>query len=282
MLFFEFRKVAKRILIEASVMKVSVALRIPRRLQLLTSGFLVVTCVMLLPHVAAGDEPNQVSLAKAVRSSIADRSIAFDPPAFRYDEESKILYYFLGGRKTSSRVSQTPLQYPTDLQVQIELIREYRAGQINFWRPYLQNLESIVGDELKLISTFRGSDEQMLTKLGEYNEKAHSIFMDAVNTSARNRGMTAKKQYGAGGLWKVDLAPMPDGAKVYYLDKFDYSLVQKSGNLDKLTFWNQSSATSVQLANGNYYFRAKWSDGRNTTTGIIPINADKSIVLTPD
>jgi hypothetical protein len=236
----------------------------------------------LLFATRAHGQLDRRSLAEEVRKGIDDHSIHIDPPKMDYDESRKTLTYNLGGRRRGLTEGRTALQFPTDLQISIELIRKYRANQLAFWQPYLQKVEAIVAEDLGLVARFQGTQEQLLGKLAENDQKALDIFMDAVHTSAKNKGMTASALAQGAGVWTVSLKPQPQNAKIYYLNRFDYSIALKAGKEKKITSWNQAANASIGLANGNYYFYAVWPDGKSTITATVPITSDQTVNLSPD
>jgi hypothetical protein len=236
--------------------------------------------LFLTPSAVWGQLTRQ-DLSSSIRNAIRHDEVAFDNPLFKYDYKSGILGYQLGGRKEGAVRDRTILDYPTNLQFQIELIRIDRHDALDFWKPYLKRLETIVDGQLAAIANNRGK-KNLVKRLSELDDRAKDVFMEAIEASAKETGLKPEGLAGVDGLCKVRFSVIPEGGKVYYITRFDYHLAKKAGVEENISSWRQPENVEEFIPAGNYYFCAKWALGKSTVTEEIRITNDKTVSLSPD
>ena len=177
---------------------------------------------------------------------------------------------------------ETPLGYPILLQKTVEEFRTYRPLQ--FWDPYLAQVEKLVADQLAIINAQQLALPKLHESLIELQEKGFAIIDNAIVASARSRGWTARRQERAaapqaGPPTFLRVSTVPAGAEVYHLSKSGYDRLVRYKGDRRLSEWVPSKKNGTNWTNyagtgpGAVYVVAYWADtGRSKVVG--PIEVD--------
>lgn len=248
-------------------------------------SWMVAVPVLVLVSQQAPAEITQPELAQIVKKAIQEKSVPFIFPkvtvangVLNYNP-GKILYPGYKGKPNQ------PLGFPADVQFTIELIRKYRAGQIEelaVLEPFLVRMETILKDELTLIDKHKGSQEQLLKQLAGRDDQARAILREGIRAWAAKQGLTVAKDDVLRVIHPtVTFQTVPAGGTVYYLSAVDYALYKAAGILQQSDRWNQVPGQQLDMR-GVFYFRAAWPGGKTKQTAKILIDNDLTLSLQAD
>jgi hypothetical protein len=243
-------------------------------------------CLALFAGGARADL-TQARLAEIVKKALQKGTVAVEEVAIQ--ETADHISVDLGGVKRAAPVAgedaleppaRKPLEYPIDVQFQVEIIRKYAAGgRRRFWQPYLAKLEDVVGRELALIARHRGRREDLLRQLERCDREAEDVLdaavADLVKRSGKPRSMFAQAPQETPLRFKTN----PDGASVFYLTVVDYEAAKELGVEGKLQTWTEVPSRRAVLPYGYYYFFARWPDGKTRMTGKVKVADNQEVLL---
>lgn len=221
------------------------------------------------------EQLNQELSVKRVRAAALSQKM--EEPKFILPENGKREYWYdfgpsLYGRREVPEYSALAM-YPIGLQHTVETLRKFRPG--NFWTPYLNQVESIVQQQINLLRNTRIQREAMARQVRTLSIQAYQILDNAVIQYAQSQGWTAKlsiKAPAAGPSVSVAVSVQPAGATVYYLSEYQFRTTAKLGlkairdfnrNWNRFGRVNNNVAAQAKLPiSGAVRFYAVWPNGR--------------------
>lgn len=244
-----------------------------------------IACVLCTVPDTCFGKLTQKALRARILKGINNHSLHLLEPRFNKpsDQDHPPTYgYLLGGR--SDITAGKPLDYPVNLQCTIEALRKYRAT--GFWQHYLTNAETIIDEELKLISNHTGSRSDLMKSLEKLNAKGYGILEGAVKSFANSKGWQAEKMAMEPAAFELEVTTTPLFARVYYLSKWDYDTLLFAKLLSDHKHWNEAGVTQKESRSvfvygaGSYHFRIIWPQlQKDYTSGVYKFDGPQDLTF---
>ncbi len=241
--------------------------------------------VIAISHcqVAFGDI-SQRSLQKLTENLIAQGGAPVDPPKFIWDEPS--LIYFLG--YVGCDCPDT-WQIPLQAQFQVTLIRRYRndRSQRRFWSPILRDVESEIGEMLRLIQRGNMNENELSKALLKRGETIRQLYQNNLSDLAKKNGKQGANSGAPKFLrFSVTFISEPLGATIHLVSAVDEEIYDYFTNNNlPLNGWKPQkimiNAGRPRPLYGKYILRATWKNGRSAKD-IITVAKDGRITVMPD
>ena len=209
-------------------------------------------------------------------------------------DQTKFYYCFGGMCKLIGVAPLTPMEVPLATQCKVESVRMRIASwQPKFriiWETRLSQVEEIIGNELALIATHKGDEQDLFKQLEENRRQADELFFDGVRYFAKREGrqmaawteckvtLTASATEGVEVTIKTDPAK---GSSVSYMRSGDYRLERATKKRDDDMTWRLVTINPVIL-NGKYFFRASWKTGERRSPFPVEAINKGEMVIEPD
>jgi hypothetical protein len=217
-------------------------------------------------------EETIAEIKKAAAELIKSDSASIKKPVFEYNEDGRILEYYLGGVRTGSLElkADDPYLLLFEKQIQIEALRDLLkrkapAEERDYWGPPLALVEQILLDAARDIQT-TGSKGDLQAKL-----EARSNLIDSAFTSlhqsivrlAKDKGYTARRvgdRGPASDTFTVRIMTEPSGGRVRVLTWAKYVECSKLKQCGDTWPWRALVSETENMI-GAYFYSAEWNGG---------------------
>lgn len=235
----------------------------------------LLVCTVRMTYAA---ELDHAKLRLMVEKSIATEDSTLDLPTVRQVDGK--LFVTLGGLRKGYVAAMTPLDFPIESQFMAEAVRRSTDTTIpqSRWRNVAELLDRAAGDHLLTIRNHTGDTKSLVATL----TKSHSDLLQSLDSTlgGSDNNVTIQTPKAAG-KYRVTVKTMPEKAAVFYVTVFKYQVLRDAGKLDEDAEWNEVF-DNPNFLGGNFYFRARWEDGRERSTGKVEIDRRSNLTLTPE
>jgi hypothetical protein len=178
-------------------------------------------------------------------------------------------------------------QFPVRSQYVLESIQlqPFFAQNQGVWRPAIVACEKLIAEQVAMINQCNETDTEdmhiVVKKLHDTNRQITSQLESAVSKTAKNKVAVRKfDQTVTYASYLVNFKLMPDNGQLYYLTVWEHRILARIGKDKDYTAWHDALAGRAKMI-GQFYFHAKWPDGRTHDTGIVPVFKDQDLVFSP-
>lgn len=210
----------------------------------------------------------------AATELIKSDSASIKKPVFEYNENGKVLEYYLGGVRTGSFEMQDgdPYLLLFEKQIQIEALRNLLkqkapAEEQDYWAPPLALAEQLLLDAARDIQTVSGKAE-LRAKLEARSNLIDSTFTFlhlSIGRLAKDKGYTAKRvgdRVPASDSFNVRILTDPSGGRVRVLPWVKYIECSKLKQCGDVWPWRELVSETENMI-GGYFYKAEWAGGRS-------------------
>lgn len=234
-------------------------------------------------QIALGDI-SQKSLQEMTEDIVEQGDVKILPPEFDWDRPS--LSYYLGHVDFDC-----PNRWRTPLQAQftVTLIRRYRNDrfQRRFWEPVLRDVESEIGEMVRLIQRGNMNERELSEALFKRSKKIRELYQSNLSDLAKENG-----KQGAAPMcpdfekFTVTFISDPPGAKirlVVAVEQEYYDLLREQN--EPLHGWTPRSIMVKDRQQipiyGKYILYADWPNGQSAKD-VIRVRGKCTIEVMPD
>nr|MDQ3818071.1 hypothetical protein [Acidobacteriota bacterium] len=225
---------------------------------------------------ASGPTPEETvaEIKKAAAELVKSDSASIKKPIFEYNENGKVLEYYLGGVKTASLElpADDPYLLLFEKEIQIEALRDLLkqkapAEEQDYWGPPLAIAEQLLMDAARDIQT-TGSKSELRAKLeGRSNlvDSAFTFLNLSIGRLAKDKGYTARRvgdRGPASDTFTVRIVTEPSGGRVRVLTWAKYIECSKLKQCGDTWPWRELVSESENMI-GAYFYHAEWAGGRS-------------------
>jgi hypothetical protein len=186
-----------------------------------------------------------------------------------------------------------PFYFPTKGQFLVEVIRKFRNSPAarQAWEPHLTRAEAVIAKELQIVHQCLGEQaagpvsNETIGALWDCDEMVHRLVIGYLDRLASQRGQVVRRlpprmQGEPLFAHRVQLAPQPEDAELYYLSEWDFGRWSYTpGLLSDLKRWKPVSPEGIPLA-GECRFLAIWkSENQVRSSGYVYRNITKDDVV---
>lgn len=229
------------------------------------------------------------TIKKAAEQTVNSDSAVLKKPVFEYNENEKLLEYYLGGIRVGSfeMESDDPYLVPFEKEFHVELLRtlfKRKAPDEMFWVTNLDRAETLVLETIRDIQNTPNKEklqkliDQRLEQFGE----AFGLLHTSIRKFAQSKGYTAKR-VGDRGLasdsFPVPVKKDPANGTVRVLPWTKYVKCRDLRLCGNNWPWRQLVSETENLI-GEYFYEADWGGGRRND-GKIDIRNSSPITFRP-
>lgn len=246
------------------------------------AAMLTLLCVFAAPLTIRGRQvaPKKLTaeetfaeIKKMAIETAKANSATIKKPVFEYNENGKLLEYYLGGVRVGSfeLEADDPYLLPFEKQIQIEALRDLlkrRAPEEeeNYWGPPLALAEQLLLDAVRDVLTTSDNAALKLKLEARSNlvDSAFTFLHLSIVRLAKDKGYTAKR-VGDRGLasdtFTVQVVTDPSGGRVRVMPWVKYVKCSRLKQCGDVWPWRELVSESEGLI-GEYFYQAEWSGGR--------------------
>lgn len=249
----------------------------------LTAAIFVLLFTFANSSTFHAEQPDKKSLAAEatiteVKKTAADLvnsdSAVIKKPIFEYNENEKLLEYYLGGIRTGSFELQAgdPYALLFEKQIHVEAVQtllkqKAPAEEDLYWGPPLALAQQLLLDAARDIQT-TSSKEELQAKLevrAKLIDSAFTFLHLSISRLAREKGYTAKRvgdRGPASDSFAVRILTDPSGGRVRVLPWVKYIECSKLKLCGDVWPWRELVSETESMI-GPYFYHAEWSGGRS-------------------
>jgi hypothetical protein len=211
------------------------------------------------------------ALRTTAQEAVNSDSAILKRPAFTFNEDEKLLEYYLGGVRVRSfeLALDDPYLVPIEREFHIQLLRKLfndKAAGENFWVPALDRADQLVVEMIRDIQN-TPNKKKLRIKLDQRVEQFDETFgtlHQSIRQFAQSKGYTAKK-VGDRGLasesFPVPVIKEPANGTVRVLPLTKYVMCRDLNLCGNKWPWREL-VSEVENLIGEYYYEADWGGGR--------------------
>jgi hypothetical protein len=154
-------------------------------------------------------------------------------------------------------------------QLIVEIMRKYPPDALSrrVWRPYLNQIEQLIGQCVQVINSKKKWDK----KLGRLNLQISELYNEGQQEYARRRRRPLGRTAPSLSYYDVTFTSGPGGARVWLCHFLDYRMAELQGK--KVSWRLVPDPKNIELA-GTYAYLLQW--GNKSHVGEKAINVDRS------
>jgi hypothetical protein len=219
-------------------------------------------------------EETIAEIKKTAVELIKSDSASIKKPVFEYNENERVLEYYLGGVRIGSFELQAddPYLLLFEKQIQIEALRDLLkhkapAEEQVYWGPPLALAEQLLLDAARDIQT-TGDKAELQAKLEAKSKLVDSTFTFlhlSIGRLARDKGYAARRvgdRGPASDTFTVRIITDPGGGRVRVLPWVKYIQCSKLKQCGDVWPWRELVSETENMI-GAYFYRAEWAGGRS-------------------
>jgi hypothetical protein len=236
-------------------------------------------------------EETIAEIKKASLELVKSNSSLIKKPIFEYNENGKVLEYYLGGVRVGAFELQAgdPYLLLFEKQIQIEALRDLLKQQApaeeqTYWGPPLALAEQLLLDAARDIQT-TASKTALQAKIEARSsliDSAFSFLHLSINRLARDKGYTARRvgdRGPASDTFSVRIVTDPTGGRVRVLPWVKYIQCSKLKQCGNAWPWRELVSETENMI-GSYFYRAEWTGGRNNED-MIDVRNNSPLIFRP-
>jgi hypothetical protein len=236
-------------------------------------------------------EETIAEIKKASVELVKSDSASIKKPIFEYNENGKVLEYYLGGVRVGSfeLAADDPYLLLFEKQIQIEALRallkqKAPAEEQTYWGSPLALAEQLLLDAARDIQS-TASKAELQAKIEARSsliDSAFSFLHLSISRLARDKGYSARRvgdRGPASDSFSVRIVTDPTGGRVRVLPWVKYIQCSKLKQCGDAWPWRELVSETENMI-GAYFYRAEWTGGRNNED-MIDVRNNSPLIFRP-
>ncbi len=222
-------------------------------------SFIIFSCKLSFGQIT------QTDLRAYTEYALKNNLIEYDPPKLDWDNSG--VRYNLGGISECVNITDDVLSIPLQEQFIVTGIRFHRAEsqQKSFWRPVLERVEREITKMLNIINRNDKDPTNLYDDLEVYQKRINSIYYQALDELARERGGKAKifgeAKPCAAHVSKIMIEPSNGQVARISAGKWSYYIFFKDKRNLQEPQWESLPVGEGADLYGKNWIQAEWPDG---------------------